>query len=122
MGYMDVQAWKNMLSSVSQLASPSDQGDHIEFWYTQPEPGQLQGQLVPRGTGLYVFSKSNNTKTHIGDEIDFTWTHMLLDGKWPSRPPMATCSPADTSRRTWVPAAISNGPTSTLDELLRAEA
>ena len=25
--------------------------------------------------------KSDNTKTHIGDEIDFTWTHMFMDGK-----------------------------------------
>ncbi len=31
--------------------------------------------------GVYVFSRSDNTKTHIGDEIDFTWTHMFMDGK-----------------------------------------
>jgi hypothetical protein len=28
-----------------------------------------------------VFSKTNNTKRHIGDEIDIAWTHIFMDGK-----------------------------------------
>ena len=31
--------------------------------------------------GVYVFSKTNNTKRHIGNELDIVWTHMFMDGK-----------------------------------------
>jgi hypothetical protein len=31
--------------------------------------------------GTYVFSKAGNTARHIGSELDFTWTHMFMDGK-----------------------------------------
>ena len=30
---------------------------------------------------MYVFSKAGNTETHIGDELDFVWTHLFMDGK-----------------------------------------
>ncbi|MBH0195196.1 MAG: hypothetical protein HP494_06235, partial [Nitrospira sp.] len=31
--------------------------------------------------GVYVFSKVGNTTKHLGDELDFTWTHLFMDGK-----------------------------------------
>jgi len=81
MGYMDVQAWKNMLSpSVNFQARPT-KDDHIEVWYTNLNLANKQDNWYRGTQGVYVFSKTGNTKSHIGDEIDFTWTHMFMDGK-----------------------------------------
>jgi hypothetical protein len=30
---------------------------------------------------VYVYSKEGNTKKHIGEELDFVWTHLFMDGK-----------------------------------------
>ena len=81
MGYMDVQAWKNMLSpSVNFQARPT-KDDHIEIWYTNLNLANARDNWYRGSQGVYVFSKVGNTKTHIGDEFDFTWTHMFMDGK-----------------------------------------
>ncbi|HSB45409.1 MAG TPA: alginate export family protein [Nitrospira sp.] len=81
MGYMDVQAWKNMLSpSVNFQARPT-KDDHIEVWYTNLNLANAKDNWYRGAQGVYVFSKNGNTKKHIGDEIDFTWTHMFMDGK-----------------------------------------
>jgi hypothetical protein len=81
MGYMDVQAWKNMMSpSVNFQARPS-KDDHIEIWYTNLNLASARDNWYRGAQGVYVFSKANNTKTHVGDEIDFTWTRMFMDGK-----------------------------------------
>lgn len=81
MGYMDIQAWKNMLSpSVNFQARPSAR-DHIEIWYTNLNLASSKDCWYRGSQGCYVFSNANNTKTHVGDEIDFTWTRMFADGK-----------------------------------------
>jgi Alginate export len=81
MGYMDVQAWKNMMSpSVNFQARPS-KDDHIELWYTNLNLASAQDNWYRGAQGAYVFSRTGNTKKHIGDEIDFSWTHMMMDGK-----------------------------------------
>ena len=81
MGYMDVQAWKNMMSpSVNFQARPT-KDDHIEVWYTNLNLASARDNWYRGAQGVYVFSKNGNTKKHIGDEIDFTWTHMFMDGK-----------------------------------------
>ncbi len=81
MGYMDIQAWKNMLSpSVNFQARPSAR-DHIELWYTNLNLANSKDCWYRASQGCYVFSNANNTKTHIGDEIDVTWTRMFADGK-----------------------------------------
>jgi hypothetical protein len=81
MGYMDVQAWKNMMSpSVNFQARPS-KDDHIEFWYTNLNLANAQDNWYRGAQGAYVFSRVGNTKKHIGDELDFSWTHMMMDGK-----------------------------------------
>jgi hypothetical protein len=81
MGYMDIQAWKNMLSpSVNFQARPSER-DHIEIWYTNLNLASSKDCWYRGAQGCYVFSNANNTKTHVGDEIDFTWTRMFADGK-----------------------------------------
>jgi hypothetical protein len=81
MGYMDVMAWKNMLSpSVNFQARPSAR-DHIELWYTNMNLASSQDCWYRGAQGCYVFSNAANTKKHIGDEIDVSWTRMFADGK-----------------------------------------
>lgn len=81
MGYMDVQAWKNMMSpSVNFQARPS-KDDHVEIWYTNLNLANARDNWYRGAQGAYVFSNVNNTKKHIGDEIDVAWTHMMMDGK-----------------------------------------
>jgi hypothetical protein len=81
MGYMDVQAWKNMMSpSVNFQARPS-KDDHVEIWYTNLNLASAQDNWYRGAQGAYVFSRVGNTKKHIGDEVDFSWTHMMMDGK-----------------------------------------
>ena len=81
MGYMDVQAWKNMLSFSVNLQARPTKDDHIEFWYTNLNLANAQDNWYRASQGVYVFSKAGNTKTHIGDELDFVWTHLFMDGK-----------------------------------------
>jgi alginate export protein len=81
MGYMDVQAWKNMLSPSVNLQFRPSARDHFEVWYTNLNLANAKDNWYRGSQGVYVFSKTDNNKTHIGDEIDFTWTHMFADGK-----------------------------------------
>jgi hypothetical protein len=81
MGYMDVQAWKNMLSpSVNFQARPT-KDDHVEIWYTNLNLANKQDNWYRGSQGAYVISKAGNQKSHVGDEVDFTWTHLFMDGK-----------------------------------------
>jgi len=81
MGYMDVQAWKNMMSPSANFQARPTKDDHIEIWYTNLNLASASDNWYRGSQGVYVFSKVGNTKRHIGDEIDFTWTHMFMDGK-----------------------------------------
>ncbi|MDP1769647.1 MAG: alginate export family protein [Nitrospirota bacterium] len=81
MGYMDVQAWKNMMSpSINFQARPS-KDDHIEIWATSLNLANSKDNWYRGSQGVYVFSATNNTKKHIGDELDIAWTHLFMDGK-----------------------------------------
>jgi hypothetical protein len=81
MGYMDVQAWKNMLSPAANFQMRPSKDDHIEFWYTNLNLANARDNWYRGGQGVYIFSAANNQKKHIGDEIDITYTHMFADGK-----------------------------------------
>jgi hypothetical protein len=81
MGYMDVQAWKNMMSPSANFQARPTKDDHIEVWYTHLNLANAADNWYRGSQGVYVFSKVGNTKKHIGQEIDFTWTHMFMDGK-----------------------------------------
>jgi hypothetical protein len=81
MGYMDVQAWKNMLSPSANFQARPTKDDHVEIWYTNLNLANKQDNWYRGAQGAYIISKFGNTKSHIGDEIDFTWTHMFMDGK-----------------------------------------
>ncbi|HXF93949.1 MAG TPA: alginate export family protein [Nitrospiraceae bacterium] len=81
MGYADVIAWKNMLSPQANFQFRPTARDHFEIWYMNMNLASSKDCWYRAAQGCYVFSKANNTKTHIGDEIDFTWTRMFADGK-----------------------------------------
>jgi hypothetical protein len=81
MGYMDIQAWKNMMSPSANLQLRPSKDDHFEFWYTHLNLANARDNWYRGAQGTYVFSKAGNTARHIGSELDFTWTHMFMDGK-----------------------------------------
>ncbi len=81
MGYADVMAWKNMLAPQANFQFRPTARDHFEIWYMNMNLASSKDCWYRAAQGCYVFSKQNNTKTHIGDEIDFTWTRMFADGK-----------------------------------------
>ena len=47
----------------------------------QFEPGQYEGNWYRAPQGAYVFSRTDNNKRHLGNEIDIIWTHFFMDGK-----------------------------------------
>jgi hypothetical protein len=81
MGYMDIQAWKNMFSPAANFQMRPTKDDHFEFWYSNFNLANKQDNWYRAAQGVYVFSKAGNTKRHIGDEYDVTWTHMFAEGK-----------------------------------------
>jgi Alginate export len=80
MGYMDVQAWKNMMSPSVNFQFRPSKDDHIEIWATSLNLANTKDNWYRATQGVYVFSKTNNNKRHIGDEVDFAWTHLFMDG------------------------------------------
>ena len=80
MGYMDVQAWKNMMSPSVNFQFRPSKVDHIEIWATSLNLANTKDNWYRATQGVYVFSKTNNNKRHIGDEVDFAWTHLFMDG------------------------------------------
>ena len=81
MGYMDIQAWKNMMQPAANFQFRPSTRDHFEIWYTHLQLANSKDNWYRGAQGVYVFSKANNTKRHIGDELDISWTRMFADGK-----------------------------------------
>ena len=81
MGYMDVQAWKNMMSPSVNFQFRPTKDDHFEIWATRMYLANTKDNWYRATQGVYVFSKTNNTERHIGDEVDVAWTHLFMDGK-----------------------------------------
>jgi hypothetical protein len=81
MGYMDVQAWKNMLAPQANFQARPTARDHFEIWYMHMRLASEKDNWSRGAQGAYVITKAANTKSHVGDEVDFTWTHMFADGK-----------------------------------------
>ncbi len=80
MGYMDVMAWKNMMSFSGNFQARLTTDDHIELWYTNLHLANPKDNWYRASQGVYVFSRPDNTVTHIGDEISFVWTHFFMNG------------------------------------------
>jgi len=81
MGYMDVMAWKNMLTPSANIQFRPSARDHFEIWYNNFNLASARDNWYRGSQTVYVFSSNTNTKKHIGDELDFTWTRMFADGK-----------------------------------------
>ncbi len=81
MGYMDIMAWKNMMSPSINFQFRPSAADHFEIWFTNMNLASKQDNWYRGGQGVYIFSKPGNTKRHIGDELDLTYTRMFADGK-----------------------------------------
>jgi hypothetical protein len=81
MGYMDIQAWKNMSTPAFNFQFRPSKDDHFEFWYNNFNLAEKGDNWYRAAQGVYVYSKAGNTKKHVGDEYDFTWTRMFADGK-----------------------------------------
>ena len=81
MGYMDIMAWKNMMSPQANLQMRPTERDHFEIWYSNFQLASAKDNWYRGAQGVYVFSKTNNTTRDIGNEVDFTWTRMFADGK-----------------------------------------
>jgi hypothetical protein len=79
-GYMDVQAWKNMMSPSVNLQFRPTKDDHIEIWATSMNLANTKDNWYRATQGVYVYSRADNTKRHIGDEVDVAWTHLFMDG------------------------------------------
>ena len=67
-------------SSHERSTSPT-KNDHIEVWATSLNLANTKDNWYRATQGVYVFSKTNNNTRHVGDELDFAWTHMFMDGK-----------------------------------------
>lgn len=80
MGYMDVVAWKNMMSFSGNFQARPTTNDHIELWYTNIHLANARDNWYRASQGVYVFSQPDNTETHIGDEVDVVWTHFFMGG------------------------------------------
>lgn len=80
MGYMDVIAWKNMMSFSGNFQARPTKDDHVELWYTNLHLANARDNWYRGSQGVYVFSRSDNTETYIGDEIDVVWTHFFMSG------------------------------------------
>jgi hypothetical protein len=81
MGYMDVQSWKNMMGFAVNLQFRPTKNDHVEIWASRFNLANTKDNWYRATQVVYVYSKADNTKRHVGDEIDIAWTHMFMDGK-----------------------------------------
>jgi hypothetical protein len=81
MGYMDTMGWKNMMKPSINLQFRPTKDDHIEIWATSLNLANTKDNWYRATQGVYIFSKTNNTKRHVGDELDVIWTHLFMDGK-----------------------------------------
>jgi hypothetical protein len=80
MAYADVQAWKNMVAPQLNFQARPSERDHVEIWYMNMNVANARDNWYRAAQGPYMFSRNDNTKKHVGDEIDFSWTRMFADG------------------------------------------
>jgi hypothetical protein len=81
MGYMDTMGWKNMMKPSINLQFRPTKDDHIEIWGTSLNLANTKDNWYRAAQTVYVYSKTNNTTRHIGNELDIIWTRFFMDGK-----------------------------------------
>jgi Alginate export len=81
MGYMDTIAWKNMMKPSINLQFRPTKNDHIEIWATSLNLANTKDNWYRAAQGVYVYSKTDNNKRHLGNELDIIWTRFFMEGK-----------------------------------------
>ena len=81
MGYMDTIGWKNMMKPSINLQFRPTKNDHIEIWATSLNLANTKDNWYRATQTVYVYSKTNNTTRHIGNELDIIWTRFFMEGK-----------------------------------------
>jgi Alginate export len=81
MGYLDTIGWRNMMKPSINLQFRPTKDDHIEIWATSLNLANTKDNWYRAAQTVYVYSKTNNTTRHIGNELDIIWTRFLMDGK-----------------------------------------
>ncbi|MCC2642451.1 MAG: exported protein of unknown function [Nitrospira sp.] len=80
-GYMLNGAWRNSVQPQINFQSRPTVRDHFELWALRKYLASARDNWYRGSQGPLIFSQSDNTTTHIGDEIDVAWSHMFADGK-----------------------------------------
>jgi hypothetical protein len=81
MGYMDTIGWKNMMKPSINLQFRPTKNDHIEIWATSLNLANTKDNWYRATQTVYVYSKTNNTTRHVGNELDIIWTRFFMEGK-----------------------------------------
>ncbi|CAE6789353.1 MAG: alginate export family protein [Nitrospira sp.] len=80
-GYMLNGAWRNSVQPQINFQARPTARDHIEIWALRKYLASARDNWYRGSQGPLIFSRSDNTTTHIGDELDVAWSHMFADGK-----------------------------------------
>jgi len=80
-GYMLNGAWRNSVQPQVNVQARPTARDHIEIWALRKYLASARDNWYRGSQGPLIFSRSDNTTTHIGDEVDVAWSHMFADGK-----------------------------------------
>lgn len=80
-GYMLNGAWRNSVQAQVNFQARPSARDHVEIWALRKYLASARDNWYRGSQGPLIFSRADNTATHVGDEIDVAWTHMFADGK-----------------------------------------
>jgi hypothetical protein len=80
-GYMLNGAWRNSVQAQINFQARPSARDHVEIWALRKYLANARDNWYHGSQGFLIFSRADNTDTHVGDEIDVAWTHMVADGK-----------------------------------------
>ena len=80
-GYMLNGAWRNTIQPQVNLQARPTVRDHIEIWGLRKYLASARDNWYRGSQGPLIFSRSDNTETHVGDELDIAWSHLFADGK-----------------------------------------
>jgi hypothetical protein len=80
-GYMLNGAWRNSVQPQINLQARPTARDHLEVWALRKYLASARDNWYRGSQGPLIFSRSDNSATHIGDELDVAWSHMFADGK-----------------------------------------
>lgn len=80
-GYMLNGAWRNSVQPQLNVQARPTVRDHVEIWALRKYLASARDNWYRGSQGPLIFSRSDNTTTHVGDELDIAWSHMFADGK-----------------------------------------